>query len=137
MDARRMNRSVTGRLAAAAVVLCSLVAGCATLPPRPNLPDTGFTNGRPMGIAASSVELVKDFKPSFKAPEVEHLVPVPPELAIENWVHDRLIAAGSGGRRVVVHIVDARIRETALPKTQGLVGVFKTDQSERYDGNFE
>jgi hypothetical protein len=134
-----MSRHFPARLPAVAVfalVSLGLLAGCASPPPRPSFPDIRFTNERPLRIDAASIEVVKDFRPSFKSPEVEHLFPVPPELAIENWVHDRLQAVGTG-RRVIVHIIDARVREVSLPTTSGLRGAFTTDQAERYDGTVE
>jgi hypothetical protein len=132
-----MSRRFFARPAAvAALAVLGILAGCASLPPRPSFPDIRFTNEAPLRIDAATIEVVADFKPSFKPPEVEHLFPVPPELAIENWVHDRLQATGSG-RRVLVHIVDARVREVELPKTEGLRGAFTTDQAERYDGTVE
>ncbi|MDB5406417.1 MAG: hypothetical protein JWL84_1329 [Rhodospirillales bacterium] len=132
-----MSRRFFARPAAvAAFAVLGILAGCASPPPRPSFPDIRFTNEAPLRIDAATIEVVTDFKPSFKPPEVEHLFPVPPELAIENWVHDRLQATGSG-RRVLVHIVDARVREVELPKTPGLRGAFTTDQAERYDGTVE
>jgi hypothetical protein len=134
----RMSRAVPARFAATAalLVLLGVLAGCASPPPRPSFPDIRFTDEKRLRIDAASIEVVKDFRPSFKPPQVEHLFPIPPELAIENWVHDRVEASGAG-RRVVVHILDASVREVALPKTQGLRGTFTTDQAERYDGTVE
>ncbi len=123
-------------IAVFALVLLGILAGCASPPARPSFPDIRFTNEKRLRIDAGSIEVVKDFRPSFKPPEVEHLFPIPPELAVENWVHDRLEAGGTG-RRVVVHILDASVRETELPKTQGLRGAFTTDQAERYDAAVE
>jgi hypothetical protein len=118
------------------LVLLGGLAGCVTPAPRQSFPDIRFTNERPLRIDAASVEVLKDFRPSFKPPEVEHLFPIPPELAVENWVHDRLQAGGTG-RRVLVHIVDASVREVELPKTEGLRGVFTTEQAERYEARVE
>jgi hypothetical protein len=134
-----MSRPFAARFPVVAVftlVLLGVVTACATPPPRPSFPDIRFTNEQRMRIDAAAIEVIKDFRPSFKPPEVEHLFPVPPELAIENWVHDRLAAAGTG-RRVLVHILDASVREVVLPKTPGVRGAFTTDQAERYDGAVE
>jgi hypothetical protein len=130
-----IRRFPSRRLAIAAIML-GVLAGCASPAPRPSFPDIRFTTEPPLRIDAASIELVKDFRPSFKPPQVEHLFPIPPELAIENWVHDRLQATGTS-RRVIVHIIDAGVREVVLPKTPGLRGAFTTDQAERYDGTVE
>jgi hypothetical protein len=134
-----MRRPVPARFprtAVLALVALGMLAGCASPPPRPSFADIHFVTKSRLRIDAAAIEVVKDFRPSFKPPEVEHLFPVPPELAIENWVHDRLEAAGAG-RRVIVHVLDASVREVVLPKTPGLRGAFTTDQAERYDGAVE
>jgi hypothetical protein len=131
-----MNRRFPSRFLAIAAVVLGVLAGCASPPPRPSFPDIRFTSEPVLRIDAASIEVIKDFRPSFKSPQVEHLFPIPPELAIENWVHDRLQATGTR-RRVIVHIIDASVREVVLPKTPGLRGTFTTDQAERYDGAVE
>jgi hypothetical protein len=116
------------------VLLALALAGCETPATAPSFADIRFTQEPKLRIDAASIEVKEEFQPSFKAPNVEHLFPVPPERAMENWVQDRLVAAGST-RRVRVRILDASVRETALPKTPGVKGAFTTDQAERYDAS--
>ena len=124
------------RFARPAAIIGLLVLGglaACTTATRPNFPDIRFTGEPPLRLDVASIEVKNDFHPTFREPDVEHLFPVPPDRAVENWVHDRLQATGTT-RRVVVHIRDASVRETELPKKTGLTAEFTTQQAERYDG---
>ena len=105
-------------------------------PPRPTFPDIRFTDEPPLRIDAAGVDIVRVFRPSLQAPQVEHLFPVTPERAMENWALDRLQPAGTS-RRVRVRILDASVKEVELPRTTGVRGAFTTDQAQRYDASAE
>jgi hypothetical protein len=119
--------------AAFCAVLMLALAACTPSATRPSFPDLRFTAAPPLRIDASGIEVRDEFRPSFHEPEVDHLFPVPPERAVENWIHDRLQATGTT-RRIVVHILDASVRETELPKKEGLEATLTTQQAEQYDG---
>ena len=118
--------------AAAALTLTA----CETPPPRPTFADIHFTERPPMRIDAAAVDIERQFRPTLRPPNVEHLFPVSPERAMENWARDRLQATGTS-RRVRVRIVDASVREVELPRTGGVRGAFTTDQAQRYDATVE
>ena len=113
------------------------LAACETPPPpRPTFPDIRFTERPPMRIDAAAVDIERQFRPTLRPPNVEHLFPVSPERAMENWARDRLQATATS-RRVRVRIVDASVREVELPRTGGVRGAFTTDQAQRYDATVE
>ncbi len=113
------------------------LAACETPPPpRPTFPDIRFTERPPMRIDAAAIDIERQFRPTLRPPNVEHLFPVSPERAMENWARDRLQATGTS-RRVRVRIVDASVREVELPRTGGVRGAFTTDQAQRYDATVE
>ena len=124
-----MTLTARARLACAAAIL---LAGCSTPPPRPEFPDLRFTAEPPLQIDVASLEVQPVFQMTFREPHVEHLFPVTPERALENWGHDRLKPVGTAGR-VVMKILNASVVETELPVQQGLTGAFTTQPSERYD----
>jgi hypothetical protein len=105
-------------------------------PPRPTFPDIRFTDKPPLRIDARAIDIERQFRSTLQAPYVEHLFPVPPERAMENWARDRLQATGTT-RRVRVRIIDAAVKETRLEPTPGVRGAFTTDQAERYDATAE
>jgi hypothetical protein len=113
-------------------VLLATLAGCETPSTRPSFPDIRFTSEPKLRLNVAAVDLQSDFHPTFQPPNVEHLFPVPPQRAAENWVRDRLEAAG-GTKRLRVRITDASVKETELPRTQGISGTFTRDQAQRYD----
>src|SRR5262249_58128982 len=117
------------------VVLWALAA-CVPPATNPSSPDIRFTDQPKLRLDVATIEVVDDYHPTFQAPNVAHLFPVPPQRAAENWAHDRLEATGTT-RRARVRILDASVKETELPRSQGLSATFTKEQSERYDGVIE
>ncbi|HZB92769.1 MAG TPA: hypothetical protein VE397_15085 [Stellaceae bacterium] len=121
------------RLPVIAFALSAVLAACTSPPPAPTFPDIHFTGEAPIRLAVSNIAVESDFRPSYQAPHVEHLFPVPPEHAMENWAHDRLIAAGGNATARFV-IEDASVVEIQLkPKSEGITGAFTRDPAQRYD----
>jgi hypothetical protein len=112
--------------------LMALVAGCAGPPPRPTYPDIHFTNRPPLELDVARVDVQMDYRMPMRAPNVEHLFPVPPSRAMENWAHDRLKPTGNSGRAIFI-IRNASVTETDLPQTEGVRGAFTTEPAQRYD----
>jgi hypothetical protein len=109
-----------------------LLAACQSAPPRPTFPDIHFTDRAPIRLDAAALDVREEYRPSFRAPNVEHLFPVPPVRAASNWAHDRLQPTGRSGRAVFV-IRNASVTETELPRTEGIRGAFTTEPAQRYD----
>ena len=86
-----MNRSAKH---AVLLALLFLVA-CETPATKPNFSDIRFTDEPLLRLDVAAVDIQDDFHPSFRAPNVEHLFPVSPEHAMENWARDRLQATGT------------------------------------------
>jgi hypothetical protein len=120
---------------AAALVLAA--AGCSSAPPPPpKFADIHFLALPPFRLNVSQIQVDARFHPTFQEPNVEHEFPVPPQRALENWSHDRLQAVGlTSGYVARFTILDASVRESNLPKKDGLTAVFTTQQAERYDGH--
>jgi hypothetical protein len=122
------------RLKIVAIAVLAGLAACDTAPPRPTYPDIHFTNETPIRLAVSVVDVRNDYKPTFQSPHVEHLFPVPPAQAAENWAHDRLQAGGGAAVSARFTIQEASVIETQLPKkSEGISGAFKKEATERYD----
>lgn len=118
-----------------ALGMTAALAACQSPPPAPTFPDIHFTSESPIRLAVSSVEIQSEFRPSYQPPHVEHLFPIPPEHAMENWGHDRLVAAGGSNAHARFVIEDASVTEVQLKKkSQGITGAFTTEPAERYDG---
>jgi len=116
-----------------ALGLALVVVGCDTSPTQPIFPDIRFTEEPKLRLDVAAIEIVEEFHPTFQQPNVEHLFPVPPQRAMENWVKDRLVAVGKG-KKARVRIIDAGVKEVELPKkTTGITATFTTEQAQRYD----
>ena len=120
-----------------ALALVASVAACADPPaPPPKFADIHFLALPPFRLNVSQIQVDTRFQPTFQEPNVEHEFPIPPQRAMENWAHDRLQAVGPATGFVARYtIIDASVRESVLPKKDGLKAVFTTQQAERYDGH--
>ncbi|HUB97576.1 MAG TPA: hypothetical protein VL993_16755 [Stellaceae bacterium] len=127
---------ILARFFSIALVSSALLAGCEAPPPHLEFPDLRFTAEPPLQIDVGRLEVQDIYRMPYHEPDVEHLFPVTPLHALENWAHDRLRPVGTGGR-VVMQILNARVVEVELPVRQGLQGAFTTQPSERYDLSIE
>ncbi len=122
---------VTGLRIRLGALLLALPAALLAAPLWAHPPD--FSHLTPIVLDVAAVEFVNAYRGPLKAPNVEHEFPVPPSQAAERWVRDRLKAAGAAGRAVAT-LSEASVIEVPLERTAGLMGLFVTDQAERYDG---
>ncbi|PIW26695.1 MAG: hypothetical protein COW30_13725 [Rhodospirillales bacterium CG15_BIG_FIL_POST_REV_8_21_14_020_66_15] len=118
----------------------ALVAGvlalgaCTTPDPSVTLPEITYQHAPSLNLAVDRIEIVEAYKPTLVSPNVEHKMRTPPAKALAIWGRDRLKAVGGGNGAVArLTIEQARVTETALPRTQGIKGAFTTDQSARYN----
>lgn len=117
-------------LAAAAMIL--LLAGCQA-PQRPAYPELTYGHLPQIRLNVAAIDVVEEYQPPLRAPNVEHLAPVPPGAAMARWGRERLQAVGTSGRARLL-IQRASIVEVPLPLTSGVRGALTTEQAERYDG---
>ncbi|ACI99853.1 hypothetical protein [Rhodospirillum centenum] len=96
-------------------------------------PGLSFAEKGAITLDVAEIEVVNEYVPPLKEPNVEHLLPVTPADTVRLWVQDRLKAGGGSGRARVV-IRDASVVEAELERTTGIRGWFTKDQSERYEG---
>lgn len=112
----------------------SLLVACASSDAPPAPQDMSFKDQKPIALAVSDFQIIQDYKSPMASPNVEHLFPITPSKAVENWVKDRLTATGGQFlARVVVR--DASVKETELPYTKGWRGWFSTEEAARFDGS--
>lgn len=118
------------------IVSLLVVASCETPVNQRSFPEQTFQHLPPIMLDVREIDIVHLFEPPLKAPHIEHEMPVPPHIAVERWVVDRLRATGTDGRAVVT-IRDASVMEARLKQLGGIKGTFTTEQSERYDAKVE
>lgn len=121
--------------ALAATVALGLLAACttpATVPP----PAISFKDKPPIRLDVAAVNIVPEYVPPRRDPNIEHVMPLSPQIGVERWVEDRLLTEGSSGTANVI-IRRASVVEQALPRTGGLRGVVEVEQSERYTAQLE
>lgn len=119
-----------------AMAMCGMMAACQTPDPEPAYAELSYAHHGTISLDVQRIEVVRAYVPPAKKPNVEHLSPASPLAAAERWVKDRLRATGKSGVARAT-ISRASIIEVPLKRTDGIRGVFTTDQAERYDGLIE
>ncbi|HTH97910.1 MAG TPA: hypothetical protein VL574_10870 [Stellaceae bacterium] len=134
-----MHRTASHRILAAfgLATLLSLGACSSSAPPPPVLGDIRFQDRPPYRMLASAVEFDDQFQPSFRPPQVEQNMSVPPQRAMHNWIADRIQAADpSSPNHIQVTITDARVVAVPLqPTLTGLQATFTSQQTTRYEAH--
>lgn len=108
------------------------LAACETPVETQKLPEITFGHEAPIRLNVARIEVVSDYQPPMKAPNVDHLFPTPPLKALRTWARQRLKAVGrSGTARFVIR--DAKATESALEMKKGFTATFTKQQSQRFD----
>lgn len=111
-----------------------MLASCQEAPPAQTLPPISFANTPVMRVAVAQINIVEAYQSPMAAPNVEHQFQTSPAQAVKQWASQRLQAVGTTGIMEII-IEDASVKETPLPKTDGVKGFFTDDQSERYNAS--
>ena len=135
------NLNVTSKAAVKILQVIGLtgvfvVAACGSHQPSVLNRDIAFTHLEPYLLDVADLEIVSTYKPPFKDPFVEHLVPVSPSAAAWKWATHVLRPVGDEGT-VRVTISDARLVGEILDVNQDLKSLFTSEQAARYDARVE
>ncbi|MEQ8639866.1 MAG: hypothetical protein RIE31_04555 [Alphaproteobacteria bacterium] len=116
----------------------AVAAGCSTAPVATEYPDLTYTHLPPIVLTAGTVEVVDGYIPTLSEPNVEHLFPLRPSVAMQQWAHDRLQVTGSDGQVVRFEVVQASVTETSVREEGGAIRrLFTTAHTLRYDMTLE
>ena len=115
-----------------ALLALGLVAACSTTVSRPAIETQDFAGQPPLALSVARVEVVETYQSPLKEPNVEHSFPTTPAAAFKRWLGERVKAEGQNDT-LRVTIEDASAVRVPLPRTEGLEGMFTTDQVERID----
>ena len=112
------------------------VAACESDVRVQKLPELTFTHLGGIKLNVSKLETSSRYKAPMKRPNVEHLFPAQPIVALKRWAGDRLKTAGrSGMASFTIH--EASVIEEKLKMDSSFTGVFTKQQSERYTARVE
>ncbi|PWR18906.1 hypothetical protein [Zavarzinia compransoris] len=101
------------------------LAACAGRDPAPSFPPF-HVGGSPLLFNLAEVE-VRNLSTALGQGHVEADFDVPPLTALENWVGDRIQAAGASGR-LIVNVREASAVQERLATTGGVEGLFRSEQ---------
>lgn len=84
-----------------------------------------FSKSGKIDLNVNKVDVISEFTPSFRRPNVEHLFPISIEKTARMWAHDRLEAVDfSSTKKAEVIIKDASVTEELEP----VEGMFEKDR---------
>ena len=87
-----------------------LLAACVDDTPTKYAKPISFADEPPIRLNVATIEVVDDYVPPRKLPNVEHAAPTPPYTAVRTWANERLKAVGRTGYARVL-IEDAHITQ--------------------------
>ena len=117
------------------MLVCLLMAACSSEPEKA-LPQLTFVHQPPIRLNVASLDVVSTYKEPRKPPHVEHKFQTTPEEALKRWAEGRLRPMGRA-ESARYTVINAAVTEEPLAKTQGIVGAFKNEPSERYTATVE
>ncbi len=113
-------------------LLAGVLAACQSVPLTKKYPAITWTDLEPYRLDVARIEIVKEYQPPMTEPNVDHLMPIPPIRAMEEWAAERLVADGEAGvARVVIR--DASTIDERLPTKD----MFTKEQSDRFRMSLE
>jgi hypothetical protein len=84
-------------------------------------------------FSANEIDIVDNFSPTFRAPYIEHIFPIPPAQALVSWAKQRIILNNQNNRKVRFIINNASVKETRLPKEEGVIAGITNKQNTKYE----
>ncbi len=118
--------------AIAILILSFFLAACGSPQTPVGYKEITFENQSPLRLDVGEILVEQAYQPPGELPHVDHAFPVRPVDAALRWGGDRLRVAGRANTAHYV-VQEASAVEVPLKKSGGLDGLFKIDQSARYD----
>ena len=112
-------------------IVCTCCAGCGLFQTgsaemRDSSDEPRFNNSGKIELKVNKIDIISEFTPSFRRPNVEHLFPISIEKTARLWAQDRLEAVDySSTKSTEVIIKDASVTEELEP----VDGIFEKDRT--------
>lgn len=101
------------------LLMLAFLFGCKTNPAG-NYQALNFSAYPEIKLDAKEMKVENQFQPTYAFPDADHLSPISPSAALEQWAKERLVANGDGQKKVKFLIKNASIKETKADKSEKL-----------------
>lgn len=108
-----------------------MLSSCQGAPPESQTPVLMFDTLPQINMNVARIDIVDEYRPPMKAPNVDHLFRQPPREVARRVLEKQLVANGSNHTLRVI-IEDASVVKKDLPVQDGFTGFFTNEQSEEY-----
>jgi hypothetical protein len=112
------------------IAFALLLSGCADAPPVSKFPDMTFANVQGVSLDVAKIDVIDNYHPPMKTPNMEHLFPTSPAAATKLLVQKELLASGAS-KILRVMIDDASVVSETLPTTKGFWGALEREPEYR------
>lgn len=113
-------------------LLCLLLlAGCAQGQAPGTLHAPDYDRFGTMRLNVNTIQVVNDYIPPYRAPNVEHELYLPPYVALRDWATSRFQAIGNVGV-AKIHIADASMTKRNIPIRDDFEGFFQDQVNAEY-----
>lgn len=113
-----------------ALIAALFLTACVEGPPISTPPDMTFANLQPIQVNAAALEVVDNYKPPLREPNIEHTFRLPTYTALSRLLNHQLVPAG-GANTLRAIIDDASVTRTALPQDKGIESYFTQQPTDR------
>ena len=114
------------------IMVFMILAACQTNISQQKFPTMTFQNLSQIKLMVNNIKVISKIKIDLTPSNVAHKLPITPEKAIIQWARDCLSIAGNKNTARMI-IIDAKAREISLDLDEGLTGIFKNQQSHRFE----
>lgn len=134
MTARKSYPVKSLRMAMAVSALCLSLGLSACFSSVENeWPGISYQSATPVPVNAARIQISNAYNAPMAPPNVEHLFRLTPSAAAQELARHQITAAGGGTQVLRVIVEDASVRQTILPKEQGVVGLVQREPEEKFD----
>ena len=104
-----------------------LLSGCMSRVEKTILPDYETVDFQSLRLDARKMEIIENWNMPMEPPYIEHMLAPNLSSMLVDWGSRVLVPVGGSGE-VVLDISQASVKQTALPKSEKLVNLFRDNQ---------
>ena len=104
-----------------------LLSGCMSRAEKTILPDYKTVDFQSLRLDARKMEIIENWNMPMEPPYIEHMLAPNLSSMLVDWGSRVLVPVGGSGE-VVLDISQASVKQTALPKSEKLVDLFRDNQ---------
>jgi hypothetical protein len=128
----RFLKSLRAAAAVPALCLSLALSGCYTSY-SDEVPGISYQTATPVKVTAGRIDISNAYNATMSVPYVEHTFRVTPAAAVQELVRRQIVATEGNTQVLRVIVEDASVRQSTLPKPEGVIGMVQRAPDEKFD----